>query len=171
VSLKITPQIDSGRGVKLTIEQTVSSIDFGASGSGAVDLVTNTRSITTTVYVEDRQILVLGGLTDDQLSEREQRVPFLGRIPGLGWLFRARTTEKVNRTLMVFIRPTILRDSIQASFETNAKYSYIRDLQLRQAEVAVPLMRNAERPLLPEIFPPAPTAPPAQSGEAETDGG
>ncbi len=171
VSLKITPQIDSGRGVKLTIEQTVSSIDFGASSSGAVDLVTNNRSITTTVYVEDRQILVLGGLTDNLLSEREQRVPFLGRIPGLGWLFRARTTEKVNRTLMIFIRPTILRDSMQASFETNAKYSYIRDLQLRQAELTVPLMRNAERPLLPELIPPAPTAPPAQSGEAETDGG
>ena len=72
---------------------------------------------------------------------------------------------------MVVIRPTILRDSVQASFETNAKYSYSRDLQLIQAEETVPLMRNAERPLLPEIIPPAPTAPPAQSGEAETDGG
>ena len=72
---------------------------------------------------------------------------------------------------MVFIRPTILRDRVQASFETNAKYSYIRDLQLQQAQEAVPLMRNAERPLLPEIIPPAPTAPPAQNGEAETNGG
>jgi general secretion pathway protein D len=173
VSLKITPQIDSGSGVKLTIEQAVSSIDFGASGSGAVDLVTNNRSITTTVFVEDRDILVLGGLIDDSLSEREQRVPFLGRIPGLGWLFRARTTEKVNRTLMVFIRPIILRDSVQASFETDAKYSYIRDLQLQQAEETVPLMRNAERPLLPEISEPVPmpTLPPVQSEESEADGG
>lgn len=170
-SLKITPQIDSGRGVKLTIEQETSSISSGASG--AVDLVTNNRTITTTVFVEDGQILVLGGLIDDQLRESEQRVPVLGRIPGLGWLFRARTTEKVKTNLMVFIRPTILRDSIQASFETNAKYSYIRDLQLQHAEEPVPLMRNAERPLLPEFSAPAPmpTPPPEQSEESETDGG
>ena len=171
-SLKITPQIDSGRGVKLTIEQETSSIS--SSASGAVDLVTNNRTITTTVFVEDGQILVLGGLIDDQLRESEQRVPVLGRIPGLGWLFRARTNEMVKTNLMVFIRPTILRDSIQASFETNAKYSYIRDLQLQQAEEPVPLMRNAERPLLPEFSAPAapmPTPPPEQSEESETDGG
>ena len=157
--------------MKLTIEQETSSISSGASG--AVDLVTNNRTITTTVYVEDGNILVLGGLIDDQLRESEQRVPFLGRIPGLGWLFRARTTEKVKTNLMVFIRPTILRDSVQASFETDAKYSYIRDLQLRQAEEPVPLMRNAERPLLPEISAPVPmpTPPPVQSQESEADGG
>lgn len=171
VSLKITPQINEGSGVKLTIEQTVSSIDFGASGSGAVDLVTNNRSITTTVFVEDRDILILGGLIDDQLSEREQRVPFLGRIPGLGWLFRARTVEKVNRTLMVFIRPTILRNSVQANFETGAKYRFIRDLQLQQAQETVPLMRNADRPLLPELTQPAPIPPPAQGEASETNGG
>ncbi len=163
-SLKITPQIDSGSGVKLVIEQETSSISTGASG--AVDLVTNNRTITTSVFVEDRHILVLGGLIDDQLRESEQRVPFLGRIPGLGWLFRARTTEKVKTNLMVFIRPTILRDSIQASFETDAKYRYIRDLQLQQAEDTVPLMRNAERPLLPELVPP-----PAAPEEPESDGG
>ena len=171
VSLKITPQINEGSGVKLTIEQTVSSIDFGASGLGAVDLVTNNRSITTTVFVEDRDILILGGLIDDQLSEREQRVPFLGRIPGLGWLFRARTVEKVNRTLMIFIRPTILRNSVQANFETNAKYRFIRDLQLQQAQETVPLMRNADRPLLPELTQPAPIPPPAQGEASETNGG
>ncbi len=74
---------------------------------------------------------------------------------------------------MVFIRPTILRDSVQASFETGAKYSYIRDLQLQQAEETVPLMRNAERPMLPEISAPVPmpTPPPVQSEEPEADGG
>jgi general secretion pathway protein D len=147
-SLKITPQINEGTGVKLTIEQETSSISSGASG--AVDLVTNNRTITTSVFVEDNNILVLGGLIDDQLRESEQRVPFLGRIPGLGWLFRARSTEKVKTNLMVFIRPTILRDNIQASFETDAKYRYIRNLQLQQANEPVPLIRNAERPLLPE---------------------
>ncbi|MGI9257495.1 MAG: type II secretion system secretin GspD [Gammaproteobacteria bacterium] len=163
-SLVITPQIDSGSGVKLTIEQETSSISSGASG--AVDLVTNNRTITTSVFVEDRNILVLGGLIDEELRESEQRVPFLGRIPGLGWLFRAQTTETVKRNLMVFIRPTILRDSIQASFETDAKYRFIRDLQLEQADSPVPLLRDADRPLLPEL------APPPEPGDQEPgDGG
>jgi general secretion pathway protein D len=147
--LAITPQINEGSGVKLTIEQEQSSISGGASG--AVDLVTNTRNITTSVFVDDQQILVLGGLIDDQLIETEQRVPFLGRIPGLGWLFRARSTERVKSNLMVFIRPTILRDSIQSSFETNTKYNYIRDLQQQYAEEPVQLMRDEVRPMLPEI--------------------
>jgi general secretion pathway protein D len=164
-SLVITPQIDSGSGVKLTIEQETSSISSGASG--AVDLVTNNRTITTSVFVEDRNILVLGGLIDEELRESEQRVPFLGRIPGLGWLFRAQTTETVKRNLMVFIRPTILRDSIQASFETDAKYQFIRDLQLEQADRPVPLLRGTERPLLPELVSPAEPA----VQEPQSDGG
>jgi len=147
--LAITPQINEGSGVKLTIEQEQSSL--GAGASGAVDLVTNTRNITTSVFVDDQQILVLGGLIDDQLIETEQRVPFFGRIPGLGWLFRARSTERVKSNLMVFIRPTILRDSIQSSFETNTKYNYIRDLQQQYAEEPIQLMRDEVRPLLPEI--------------------
>jgi len=162
--LAITPQINEGSGVKLIIEQESSSISAGASG--AVDLVTNKRNITTSVFVEDGQILVLGGLIDDQLTESEQRVPVLGRIPGLGWLFRARSTEKRKTNLMVFIRPTILRDSIQASFETNTKYNYIRDLQRQQAQEPVRLMRDAERPLLPGLteVPPQPQAAPDNEG-------
>ena len=158
--------------MKLTIEQETSSISSGASG--AVDLVTNNRTITTSVFVEDQQILVLGGLIDDQLRESEQRVPLLGRVPGLGWLFRARTAEKVKTNLMVFIRPTILRDSIQASFETDAKYRYIRDLQLQNAENDVTLMRDAERPLLPAVNSPdtVTTIPPAiENGQPGPDGG
>ncbi len=147
--LAITPQINEGSGVKLTIEQEQSSLSGGASG--AVDLVTNNRNITTSVFVEDQQILVLGGLIDDQLIETEQRVPFLGRVPGLGWLFRARTTERVKSNLMVFIRPTILRDTIQATFETNTKYNYIRDMQLQQGAEPVQLMREEVRPTLPAI--------------------
>jgi general secretion pathway protein D len=168
--LRITPQINEGSGVKLDIEQEQSSISAGASG--AVDLITNSRTITTSVFVQDRQILVLGGLIDDQLTESEQRVPFLGRIPGLGWLFRARSTDRIKTNLMVFIRPTILRDTIQASFETNTKYNYIRDLQLQQAQEPIQLMRDAERPLLPGISEPPPAAEPEPSGAGGApDGG
>ncbi len=147
--LVITPQVNEGSGVKLLIEQEQSSISQGAAG--AVDLITNTRTITTSVFVEDGNILVLGGLIDDQLREGEQRVPVLGRIPGIGALFRSRTTEIVKTNLMVFIRPTILRDSVQAAFETNAKYRFIRDLQLEQGEDPVQLMRDEQRPTLPEL--------------------
>ncbi|HEU4620065.1 MAG TPA: hypothetical protein VFV10_18660, partial [Gammaproteobacteria bacterium] len=160
--LKITPQINEGNGVKLTIEQETSSISAGAQG--AVDLVTNKRTITTAVFVEDGQILVLGGLMDDNLQQNEQRVPALGRIPGLGWLFRARKTDHTKTNHMVFIRPTILRDSTQARFDTSGKYNFLRALQLEQAEKPVRLMHEEKSPVLP----PMPGAP---SGSAAPDGG
>ncbi|HEX7081948.1 MAG TPA: type II secretion system secretin GspD [Gammaproteobacteria bacterium] len=163
--LRIIPQINEGSGVKLTIEQEQSSLSPGAGG--AVDLVTNNRTITTSVFVEDGDILVLGGLIDNQLRESEQRVPGLGRIPGLGWLFRARNTERVKTNLMVFIRPRILRDSIQANSLTNEKYDYIRELQRQQAEERVRLMREESRPVLPEL--PAGQPPAGQPPEAPTD--
>ena len=146
--LAITPQINEGSGVKLLIEQETSSI---SEDSRAVDLVTDTRRIMTSVFVDDGSILVLGGLIDDQLREVEQRVPVLGRIPGIGALFRSQSTELEKTNLMVFIRPTIMRDSVEAAFQTNAKYRYIRDLQIQQSERNVPLMSDAERPMLPEL--------------------
>ncbi len=166
-SLEITPQINEGSGVKLTITQETSSIAAGAQG--AVDLVTNTREITTSVFVEDGEMLVLGGLMSDELRQDEQRVPGLGRVPGLRWLFRARNTERLKTNLMVFIRPTILRDSAEARFETNAKYQYLRDLQLEAAEEPIPLMREVERPLLPELPGAAQTPEDGAEDSAEND--
>jgi general secretion pathway protein D len=148
-SLKITPQINEGSGVKLTIEQETSSISAGAAG--AVDLVTNSRTITTSVFVNDGDVLILGGLIDDKMLQSEQRVPGLGRIPGLGWLFRARKTERSKTNLMVFIRPTILQDAADARFQTSTKYSYIQNLQREIAAERVRLMRNETRPVLPPL--------------------
>ncbi len=148
-SLTITPQINEGSGVKLLIQQTTSSISPAVEG--AVDLVTDQRSITTSVFVDDGNILVLGGLIDDQLREVERRVPVLGRIPGLGTLFRSQSTELEKTNLMVFIRPVIMRDSAQAAFQTDAKYRYIRDLQLQQSEQNVQLMSDEQHPTLPEL--------------------
>jgi general secretion pathway protein D len=175
-SLKITPQINEGSGVKLTIEQETSSLS--GSASGAVDLVTNTRTITTSVFVNDGEVLVLGGLMDDQLRQGEQRVPGLGRIPGLGWLFRARKTDTLKRNLMVFIRPTILRNAEDTRFQTGQKYHSIQDLQREMAEDRVRLMRGEPHPSLPP-FPSDPgetsevapelTAPEATEGQP--DGG
>lgn len=164
-SLTITPQINDGSGIVLTIEQETSSLSPGATG--AVDIVTNTRSISTSVYVEDGQILVLGGLSDDQLLESEQRVPGLGKIPGLGWLFKSHKTNRVERNLYVFIRPTIIRESVDASIQTNSKYNYIRELQRQQSEENVKLMRG-ERP--PELPPLPESAIPGATNEDAGDG-
>jgi len=132
ISLKVKPQINEGDAITLTIYQEVSAI--AASSAGAVDLITTKRSIETTVQLEDAEMLVLGGLMDDQYIDNEQRVPLLGDIPGLGVLFRSSKTTKVKRNLMVFIRPTIVKDGEKARVLSQNKYNFIRDLQLKKLE-------------------------------------
>jgi general secretion pathway protein D len=149
--LKITPQISEGETVILKIEQEASSL--APTPAGSVDLVTNKRTITTNVLVEDGGIIVLGGLIRDELLDSEQRVPFLGAIPLIGELFKVRNTQKRKTNFMVFIRPKILRDGIQTAVETNTKYNALRDMQLK--------LHNGKAPLLP--FEKAPALPPADS--------
>ena len=149
VKLAITPQINDGNSLQLAISQEISNI--AQSAGGAVDLITNQRIVETTVIVEDGEILVLGGLIEDQLRESDQRVPLLGRIPLLGNLFRARQTEKVKTNLMIFIRAKILRDESQTAMETNSKYNMIRDIIESQRGRDVQLMPGAERTTLPSI--------------------
>ena len=146
VKLTITPQINEGDSLLLKISQEISSI--ASSAAGAVDLITNERTIETTVIVEDGGILVLGGLLEDTLRESDQRVPLLGRIPVLGNLFRSRKTDLVKTNLMVFIRPKILRDSSQTAFETNQKYNLIRNAQQGGR---IELMPGRERPVIPPL--------------------
>ena len=146
LTLKITPQINEGDAILLTIDQTVSSV---SDSTQAVDLITNNRSITTSVIVDDGATLVLGGLIRDEMREKEQRVPLLGSIPLLGALFRGKEATLVKTNLMVFIKPTILRDSSQAALATNEKYTLIRDLQIQaQGEESFDL---GQRPALPEM--------------------
>jgi general secretion pathway protein D len=149
VKLAITPQINEGDSMVLNLSQEISSI--ATSAEGAVDLVTNQRIVETTVIVDDGEILVLGGLIEDQLRESDQRVPVLGRIPLLGNLFRSRKTDKIKTNLMIFIRATILRDASQTAFETNQKYNMIRDIQQGQQGSGVELMPGTQRPMLPPL--------------------
>ncbi len=146
VKLTITPQINEGNSLLLHISQEISNI--ASSAQGAVDLITNLRTIETTVIVDDGQILVLGGLLEDVLRESEQRVPILGSLPIIGALFRVRKTDMVKTNLLVFIRPTILRDASQVTIETNSKYNYIRDI-LRENSDGIKLMPNVESFQLP----------------------
>ncbi|MFL6549856.1 MAG: type II secretion system secretin GspD [Povalibacter sp.] len=164
--LKITPKINEGDAVTLKIEQENS--DLASSTQGAVDLITNKRTISTTVMVEDGGVIVLGGLIRDAANETENRVPVLGAIPIIGELFKTRSGNKEKRNLMVFIRPTILRDATQAAVETNAKYNVLRNQQLTRRKGKVSLLPGERQPLLPPIEdlsryadPTAGSAPPA----------
>jgi general secretion pathway protein D len=156
LTLKITPQINEGDAVLLKIEQELSAL--AANVRGASDLVTTNRTITTSVIVEDGGTLVLGGLIQDDVTEQQQRVPILGSIPILGQFFRVDSTTKKKTNLMVFIKPTIMRDDAQAAFETNAKYNYVRGQQLSQDPNKVRLMPGEKKPVLAPL---APAAPPA----------
>ena len=155
ITLKVKPQINEGDAVKLDIEQKVESV--APSPEGAADLTTNTRSIKTSVLVDDGGAIVLGGLIEDDVQESVQKVPVLGDIPFLGALFRNKSTTKLKSNLLVFIRPTIVRDAAVATKITESKYNYIRAEQLRFNEKGVMMVDDDDLPLMPEFLelPPA----------------
>ena len=166
LTLKIKPQINEGSALRLDIEQEVSSI--APSVAGASDIVTKKRAIKTNVMVDDGQIVVLGGLIEETVSEDEQKVPLLGDIPLLGNLFKSRATDVTKTNLMVFIHPVILRDSSVASHYTNNKYNYIRALQMSEDADGVDLMPGKQHPVLPDIdqYTPVPALPEAVQAPA-----
>jgi general secretion pathway protein D len=166
--LKITPQINEGTAVQLKIEQENSNLTQGVTG--AVDLITNKRTISTTVLVEDGGMIVLGGLITDTVNEGEARVPILGNIPIIGELFKTRNGSKEKRNLMVFIRPTILRDGVAAAIQTNAKYNVLRDQQLQRRNGRVTLLPGERQPLLPPIEDLSKYADPTAGAEAPAPG-
>jgi general secretion pathway protein D len=149
LTLKVTPQINEGNAIQLQIEQEISNVAPRAV-PGATDTVTNKRSIKTSVLVEDRQMVVLGGLLDEDLTENVQKVPLLGDLPLLGNLFKSRSTNKVKRNLMVFLQPSIIRDAAYYSQTSQGKYNYIRARQMELRDTGVGLMPNSEAPVLPE---------------------
>ena len=148
IKLRIRPQINEGNAVRLEIAQEVSQIAPGVTG--AADIVTNTRSLSTHVMVDDDQLIVLGGLIDDQMVETRDQVPGLGSIPGLGRLFRYDTARQEKRNLMVFLRPVIVRDSVVAESLTHGKYSFIRDQQLKEQARQRGIVSRDQVPVLPD---------------------
>lgn len=128
IKLQVTPQINEGNAVRLSINQEVSSV-YGPITELSTDLITNKRVITTTVLVEDGDIIVLGGLIDEDVQETKRKVPFLGDIPLLGRLFQSSSSSITKRNLMVFVKPTIVRDSATIRSITNSKYNYFEAMQ------------------------------------------
>ena len=127
LTLKIKPQVNEGDTVLLNIDQEISSL--AASNESASDLITNKRAIQTKVMVEDNQILVLGGLMQDDYTTTKQKVPFLGDLPIIGKAFQNNRTTKIKQNLMIFIHPVILRDVLNATGYTREKYNKIRHAQ------------------------------------------
>ncbi|MGU5729107.1 GspD family T2SS secretin variant ExeD [Aeromonas jandaei] len=131
--LTVTPQINEGDSVLLTIEQEVSSVAKQADGTAGLGPTFDTRTVKNAVLIKSGETVVLGGLMDEQTKEEVSKVPLLGDIPGLGYLFRYTSNSTSKRNLMVFIRPTILRDANVYSGISSNKYSLFRAEQLDAA--------------------------------------
>jgi general secretion pathway protein D len=146
IKLLVTPQINEGNSVQLSIEQEVSSV----SGSTGVDISINKREIKTTVMVENGATVALGGLIDEDVQESVQKVPLLGDIPIIGHLFKSTSNTTRKRNLMVFLRPTIMSDAKVMNTMAKEKYNFIRADQLRKQEEGLSLMSNENLPILQE---------------------
>ena len=127
VQLEVKPQINAGGGITLFLRQEVSSVR-GPVSVGSSELIINKREIETTALVDDGDIVVLGGLLDQQETMSVQRTPLLGDVPGLGALFRSTARERGRTNLMVFIRPRIIRSVEDARNVTAPRYDYMRNL-------------------------------------------
>ncbi|MET3105491.1 general secretion pathway protein D [Oxalobacteraceae bacterium GrIS 2.11] len=136
VSLKVKPQISEGGSVKLTIYQEVSNVD---STNNTAGIITNIRAIETNVIVDDGQVLVLGGLMSEDSSGTDDQVPLLGDIPFLGNLFKYKVNKHAKSNLLIFLRPTVIRNHDQGNSVSMDRYDYMR---------AKVLTEKSDQPLL-----------------------
>ena len=154
LTLRVKPQISEGGTVRLQIYQEVSSVQDNSNPAG---VITNKRSVESMVLVDDGQIIVIGGLIQDSVKDGVEKVPFLGDLPILGGLFTYNTRSRSKTNLMVFLRPTVLRDGQKAESLTGSRYDYIMGEQKKAAVPSSPPLPNIESPVLP----PLPDAKPA----------
>jgi len=146
LTLRIKPQISEGGTVRLQLYQEVSSIQDTTNPAG---IITNKRSVESTVLVDDGQIVVIGGLIQDSIKDGVEKVPFLGDIPVLGALFRYSSRSRSKTNLMVFLRPIVVRDAGGADALTGERYEYILGEQRKAKPAPTPELPNIESPTLP----------------------
>jgi general secretion pathway protein D len=161
--LKVTPHINEGNSVQLKIEQEDSSP--GAKLTDSADISTNKRSIKTTVLIEDGGVIVLGGLMSDTVTESEDRVPGLGAIPLIGNLFKSRSGSRQKKNLLVFIRPSIMRDAEATESKSEEKYNEVRQEERSLHKGHITLLPGEKQPVIPLVPPGAglPAPPPADA--------
>lgn len=152
ITLKVRPRVKQGSSVWLDIEQEVSSLSSDPTSQSAADLITNKRSISTSVLVDSTRIVVLGGLMQDDLQESRQKVPLVGDIPLVGKLFQYQRTEKTKQNLMVFLTPTILEDTEAHSKVTEKPYRQLEGEQDQRASDGVRLMPKESQPRLAPVW-------------------
>jgi general secretion pathway protein D len=151
LQLRVKPQISQGGTVRMAIYQENSTIDTTVNTDGA-GLATTKRSLETNVLVDDGQIIVLGGLIDDKLQDGMEKVPGLGDIPLIGGLFQYKTRNHAKTNLMVFLRPTIIRNSEESMSLTGDRYDYIRNAQSAAQPEQTIIMPNVVAPQLPPLL-------------------
>lgn len=149
INLKVKPQVSEGGAITMQVYQEVSSIDTTVVTNGA-GIATKKRSIDSKVLVDDGQIIVLGGLIQNNVTQTDNKVPLLGDIPLLGRLFRYEKRQNTRTNLMVFLRPVILRDGQSAAALSNDRYQ-----MLREAQQAYQPPKRALLPDLPDVVLPA----------------
>ena len=168
LTLRIKPQISEGGTVRLQIYQEVSSVQDATNQAG---VITNKRAVASTVMVNDGEIVVIGGLMQNTFTEGEEKVPVLGDLPLLGGLFRYKKRTQNKTNLMIFLRPTLVRDSATANAYTGDRYDYIvgQQVNARPAHnAALPDMEPPvlpPRPLLPPTLPPVEAKPPRSGAQ------
>ncbi|MBL4761932.1 MAG: type II secretion system protein GspD [Gammaproteobacteria bacterium] len=148
LTLRVTPHVNAGDSIHLEIENEISSIS--ESSIASADLITNKRKIKTNVIADDGQVIVLGGLIEDTTRETISKVPFLGSIPGIGKLFSSKRSTKVKQNLMVFIRPTILKNGLSDIY-TRSKYNFMRAQQMAVVKQANKSSISKSPDVLPEL--------------------
>lgn len=124
ITLKVKPHIHDGEAIRLEVEATAESVS-STTVDGSADLITNKRSIKTMILSDNEETIVLGGLMRDDVIESESKVPLLGDIPLIGWLFKSRSVNQVKSNLMVFLRPTIVNNTGVAKKLTQDKFNGI----------------------------------------------
>lgn len=133
LTLKVTPQINDGEVIRLQLEQEVSAVKDTAT-AGTTDIVTTKRSVKSVILANDGQVIVTGGLIADDINKSMQKVPLLGDIPLVGALFRSRSEKMSKRNLLLFLQPTIIRESEKAKEVTDRKYQSLRSVSLKVDE-------------------------------------
>ena len=156
ITLKIKPQIGENGTVRMTIFQESSSLSTDtAPGTTNAGPTTLKRSIESTIVVDDGQIIVLGGLIEDNYTTNLSKVPLLGDIPFLGALFRSESRSRKRSNLMVFLRPVVMRDQASSNKISLDRYDFIRAQQERGQPPQSTILRINEAPLLPQLSPDA----------------
>ena len=140
LTLEVTPNIHDGNLVQLKVHQEVSEVDpaslsvIGASGSA--DLITNIRTIDTTILVDDQEVIIIGGLIRDKETSNDSKVPLLGSLPGIGFLFRSSSTTTQKQNLLVFLRPTVLDSRAAITSATQRKFNSVYEIQIEGRDPA-----------------------------------